>query len=576
MGEVAGGRFVRTLGPNRARRSGWRFPRTRTWPVSSQPCRLSQNEVAVRRSNLSQTTNPDPAKVDLSAEPSSPQASQTSPTGSDGKPVRAVRIGRIYAALLIIVLLSALDHTIVATALPTIVGELDGSRHMAWVITAYTLAMTVGMPVYGRLGDRFGRPPLLMIALVVFLGASVLCGFAQDIYQLSLFRGLQGLGGAGLAVLPPAIIADLVPPRQRPKYLGPLGSVFGIATVVSPLVGGAITDTVGWRWVFWINIPVGLLALAMAFSLRRLRSVRASGGVDWAGTVLMLIFTCGLVAVVSLATEADIPVEMLLGLGALAALSGVLFVVVEVRSKHALIPMRMFRSWPVVNAAGLGLVIGAGLFSVVAYLPSYVQMVYSTSASVAGMILLPLVLGLMASSNLSGWMVSRTGRYKIFPLAGSALAAAVAICLHFLQPETPLPVVGILLALLGLAVGSFMQITVVAAQNAMPHSVVGSVTASLGYLRELGVTLGTAVFGGLFATMLARGSAGNTLGLPASTITDPGAVQHLSDELQAGVAVIYSDAFLPIFALLACIFGVGVLLSIFMPEQRLSEASPRK
>jgi EmrB/QacA subfamily drug resistance transporter len=528
----------------------------------------NQNEVAVRRSNLSQTTN---AQVEATDPPD--EASPSESPGHGGTPAVGVRIARVYAALLIIVLLGALDHTIVATALPTVVGELDGARHMAWVITSYTLAMTVAMPVYGRLGDRFGRPALMMIALVIFLGASVLCGFAQDMFQLSLFRGIQGLGGAGMAVLPGAIIADLVPPRQRPKYLGPLGSVFGIATVISPLVGGAITDTVGWRWVFWINLPVGLLAMAMAFSLRRVKSVRGSGGVDLPGTVLMVIFTCALVGLVALSTEPGIPPEVLLSLGGATVVFGVLFVVIEIRSKNALIPMRMFRSWPVVNAAGLGLVIGAGLFSVVAYLPGYVQMVYSTSASVAGMILLPLVLGMMVSSNLSGWIVSRTGRYKIFPLAGSALAAAVAICLRFLQPGTPLPVVAILIALLGLAVGSFMQLTVVVAQNAMPHSVVGGVTASLGYLRELGVTVGTAVFGGLFATLLAQAAANNSLGLPASTITDPHAAKQLSTALQSGVAEIYAGAFLPIFALLAGIFGVGVLLSIFMPEQRLSEST---
>lgn len=525
--------------------------------------RLCLSEVAVRRSNLFQTDIPHVQK-----------ASKGSGQNVAGSP--AVRIGRTYAALLIIVLLGALDHTIVATALPAVVGELDGASHMAWIITAYTLAMTIGMPLYGRLGDRFGRGLMMTVALVVFLGASILCGFAQDMVQLSIFRAVQGLGGAGLAVLPAAIIADLVPPRQRPKYLGPLGSVFGIATVVSPLVGGAITDTVGWRWVFWINLPVGLLALAMAFSLRRLRTVRGSGGIDWPGALLMVIFTCSLVALVSLSTETGAQTELLLVLGALTAMSAVFFVLVEVRSRHPLIPMGMFRRWPVVNAAGLGLVVGAGLFSVVAYLPSYVQMVYSTSASAAGLILLPLVLGLMASSNLSGLLVTRTGRYKVFPLAGSALAAAVAVCLRMLHPDTPLAVVGVLLAVLGLAVGSFMQLTVVAAQNAMPQSMVGGVTASLGYLRELGVTVGTAVFGGLFATQLARGASANQLNLPVTAITDPVTVAGLPAELQAGVSVIYANAFLPVFALLACIFGAGVLLSVFMPEQRLSEADPTK
>lgn len=489
---------------------------------------------------------------------------------------QVVRIGRTYAALLIVVLMGALDHTIVATALPAVVGELDGASHMAWIVTSYTLGMTLGMPGYGRLGDLFGRAPMLRVALVVFLGASILCGFAQDMVQLSIFRAVQGLGGAGLAVLPAAIVADLVPPRQRPKYLGPLGSVFGIATIVSPLVGGAITDTVGWRWVFWINLPIGLLALALAFSLPRLRMVGGAGGVDVAGAALMIIFTCSLVALVSLSTEAEARAELFPVLGAVTAVSGVLFVVVEARSDHPLIPMGMFRRWPVVNAAGLGLVTGAGLFSVVAYLPSYVQMVYSTSASAAGLILLPLVLGLMASSYVSGLLVTRTGRYKAFPLAGSAMAAAAAVCLRFLHPETPLVILGLLLAVLGLAVGSFMQLTVVAAQNAMPQSMLGGITASMGYLRELGVTVGTAVFGGLFATRLAEGATANQLDLPATNITDPVAVAGLPPELQTSVSVIYSHAFLPVFDLLACIFGVGILLSIFMPEQGLSDTKPEK
>ncbi|MFE8887070.1 MFS transporter [Pseudarthrobacter enclensis] len=491
-------------------------------------------------------------------------------------PAVGVRIGRVYGALLMVVLLGALDHTIVATALPTVVGELDGARHMAWVVTAYALAMAVAMPIFGRLGDRFGRPVLLTISLAVFLAASVLCGFAQDIYQLSLYRGIQGLGGAGMAVLPSAIIADLVPPRQRPKYLGPLGSVFGIATVVSPLLGGTITDTVGWRWIFWINIPVGLLALALAFSLRNLRVSKGTGGVDAPGIAFMTLFTCSLVFAVALATDPDSQLEVVAVAAGAATVLGVMFVAIEIRSKAPLVPMRMFRSWPVVNAAGLGLVVGAGLFSVVAYLPSYIQMAYSTSASAAGMILLPLVLGMMVSSNLSGWIVTRTGRYKVFPLAGSALAVAAAVALSFTGPATPLPLVAVLVGLLGLAVGSFMQLTVVAAQNAMPQAIVGGVTASLGYLRELGVTVGTAVLGGLFAASLAQASAANNLNLPASAVTDPHGVQQLPAEVQAGVAGIYATAFLPIFLVLAGIFAIGVLLSIFMPEQKLSEAEPAR
>jgi EmrB/QacA subfamily drug resistance transporter len=532
--------------------------------------RPTQNEVTVRRSNFPTPSSPRTGLADEAPAVNINGPAKTQP------PAAGVRIARVYGALLIVVLLGALDHTIVATALPTVVGELDGARHMAWVVTAYALAMAVAMPIFGRLGDRFGRPVLLTISLAVFLAASVLCGFAQDIFQLSLYRGIQGLGGAGMAVLPSAIIADLVPPRQRPKYLGPLGSVFGIATVVSPLLGGTITDTVGWRWIFWINIPVGLLALALAFSLRKLRVAKGTGGVDAPGIALMIPFTCTLVFAVALSTDPDSQPEVVAAAAAAAIVLGIIFVAIEIRSKAPLIPMRMFRSWPVVNAAGLGLVVGAGLFSVVAYLPSYIQMAYSTSASAAGMILLPLVLGMMLASNLSGWIVTRTGRYKVFPLAGSALAVAAAVALSFTGPATPLPLVGVLVGLLGLAVGSFMQLTVVAAQNAMPQAIVGGVTASLGYLRELGVTIGTAVLGGLFAASLAQASAANNLDLPASAVTDPHAVQQLPVEVQAGVADIYATAFLPIFLVLAGIFAVGVLLSILMPEQKLSEAEPAR
>lgn len=522
----------------------------------------------MRRLNFSSTANPD-------TDPAEAEPTTQLPVAAAPQPPK-VPIGRVYAALLIIVLLGALDHTIVATALPTVVGELDGAHHMAWVITAYALAMAVAMPIYGRLGDRFGRPVLLMVSLVIFLVASVLCGFAQDMFQLSVYRGIQGLGGAGMAVLPSAVIADLVPPRQRPKYLGPLGSVFGIATIISPLVGGAITDTVGWRWIFWINLPVGIIAVVMAFSLRKLHAARGTGGVDWPGIISIAPFTVALVGAVTLSIEPGVQPEVVLGASLAAAVLGVLFVVLEIRSRNPLIPLRMFRSWPVLNAAGLGLVIGAGLFSVVAYLPSYVQMAYSVSATSAGLILLPLVLGMMLSSNLSGWIVTRTGRYKVFPLAGSVLATAAAVGLSYAGPGTPIALMAGMVGLLGVAVGSFMQITVVAAQNAVPHSVVGGVTASLGYLRELGVTVGTAVLGGIFASTLARASAANDLGLSQSTVTDPHAVQQLAAPLQAGVAEIYAEAFLPIFTVLACIFGVGVLLSIFMPEQRLSSEQSKK
>lgn len=498
----------------------------------------------------------------------SPAPSDSGTAGTPGVPLT-----RVYLALLIIVLLAALDHTIVATALPTIVGELDGVQHMAWIITAYTLAMTVGMPIFGRLGDMLGRPLLLLAALGLFMGGSILCGLAQDITQLSVFRGLQGLGGAGLAVLPPALIADLVPPLHRAKYLGPLGSVFGIATVVSPLVGGAVTDAWGWRWVFWINIPVGLLALGMAWSLRRLPVTGGGGRMDWPGAVLMTVTTLSLAAWVTLVIEGGASAAVLWSLTAGAILAASLFVVVELRSSAPLVPLGMFRSWPVINAAALGLVVGASIFSVVAYLPSFVQMVHATTASVAGMILLPLVLGLMISTNASGWLVSRTGRYKIYPLLGTALATAVSLTL-WLLPHLPLPALAGLLALMGLGVGSFMQLPTVVAQNAVPHALVGTVTSALGYLRELGVTVGTAVFGGLFGTLLAVGARTNSLGLPAESVTDPAVVQNLPEAVRAGVAEIYAEAFTPLFGVLACVFAAGLLLSVLMPEQRLSEELP--
>jgi EmrB/QacA subfamily drug resistance transporter len=485
--------------------------------------------------------------------------------------------GWIYAALMVSMLLSALDQTIVATALPTIVGELNGLSHMAWVTTAYILAATIGMPVYGKLGDLIGRRQLFLAALVVFVAGSALAGFAQDMPQLIAYRAVQGLGGGGLMIMSQAIIADLVPVRQRAKFMGPLGAVFGLAAVGGPLLGGWITDHTDWRWAFWINLPLGAAALIISAAALKLPRKHVKVAFDYLGTALMAVAVTALILVCTWGgTEYDWTSPQILWLGTATVAAAVLFCVVESRVAEPLIPLRMLRN-PVFNVATLiGMIaIGVGMFAVISYMPTYLQMVYGYSATESGLLLIPMVAGIMLTASTSGVLVSKFGRYKGFVIAGMAIMPIGVGLLSTLDPSSPVALLCIYIGLIGAGIGLIMQTLVLAVQNAFPQSEVGTATSSNNFFREIGATLGVAVVGAIFTNRLTDALAGigtDFGGAGAESIT-PVIVRGLPEAVHDQIMTAYADALMPVFAGLVPVVLVGTVLALFLPNRKLGDYS---
>ncbi len=474
-------------------------------------------------------------------------------------------------ALTLVSLLGALDHTIIASSLATITGELGGVHLLTWVIVGYTLAVTVAMPVFGRLGDLFGRRGLFLGSVALFIAASVLCGFTDDMVQLTGARVLQGVGGAGVQILSQAVLADVVAPRQRAKYQAVIGAAFPMAVLIGPLAGGLITDSVGWRWVFWMNAPLGLVAFWLAArSVPKSIRTPGRGTFDVPGAVLLGIATTGLVTTVTLGggslAWASPQIAWMAGVTVVAAVG---FFIVELRSEHPLVPLSIFRSRVVVIATTLGTVVGVGLLSVVPYFPTYIQMIYRTSATIAGLVSLASVLGMLLASLLTGFAVSRTGRYRAFPIFGTAAGALGLFGMAFAS-EAPLWVAAALMAIVGLGSGSFMQLLVVIVQGATDPAAVGAVTSTVHLVRQVFATVATAVVGGLFASRLVDG-------FPPSVHLEslsPAVLQRLPAGTQAEIAAAYGSAMAPIFLGLSVVYVVGFLAALLQPHAVLSERLP--
>lgn len=461
--------------------------------------------------------------------------------------------------------LGALDHTVVATSLATISGELGAVEQMSWVLVAYTLASTVVLPVLGKLADLVGARFIFLASLVVFLVASLLCGFAQDMTQLAIARVTQGIGSAGLHLMPQTIIGEVTSPRDRPRVLSIIGTAFPVAILVGPLAGGVITDAVGWRWVFWINIPVGLIALALAVAAVPHIAGRSGRRFDIAGALTLGVTITALVLGAGSATSGGGIATIVAALVVIVGLA--VFIFIELRVAEPLVPLRHFANRTILIATLLSTVIGAGLFSIVSYVPTYIQMAYGTSATVSGLVPIATVFGMLVSTLLTGYLSSKSGRYRVFPIFGTAAAATGLLVMAVLPVGLPLWVPMAAMGLVGIGTGSFMNIIVAVAQNAAPRTDTGSVTATLSLVRQVGSTTATAIVGGLIGAGVA---AGLPSVLSASTLT-PDAVKGASEAVQLQVAELYAGVLSPIFIGLAIVYALGVVAALLLPDGRLAD-----
>jgi EmrB/QacA subfamily drug resistance transporter len=484
----------------------------------------------------------------------SPAAEQQHEPGPITQRRRLIIIG----ALLLGMLLAALDQTIVATALPTIAGDLHGLSHISWVVTAYLLASTVSTPLWGKLGDLYGRKTFFEASIVIFLIGSALAGLSHSMFELIAFRAVQGIGGGGLLTGAQTIVADVVPARERGRYQGLFGSVFGVTSVLGPLIGGFFVDNLSWRWVFYVNIPIGAVALAVVAAVLPGHLRRAQHKIDYLGTVLLAGSATSLVLLTSLGGTTyawgSAPIFIF---GAAAVVLGAGFVWAESRAAEPVIPLRLFRNRVFSASSGVGFVVGFAMFGSIAYLPQYMQIVKGDSPTVSGLRLLPLMVGLLTTSIISGRLVTRWGRYRVFPIVGTAVMTLGLYLLSHLGVTTNYWLISLYMLVLGAGIGLSLQVLVVAVQNAVSYTDLGAATGGATFFRSIGGSFGTAIFGAVFANVLAGNlvTALHGLHLPHGLTASSGASPAVLDRLPAAIHLGYITGYA---TSLQTVFLVGV------------------
>ena len=502
------------------------------------------------------------------------------------------RVGLIFGALLTTMLMSSLGQMIFATALPTIVGELGGVNHMSWVISSFMVTMTIAMPIFGKLGDMVGRKWLYLFGIGTFVVGSTMGGFAQSMELLIVARAIQGFGAGGMMVTSQAIVAEVVPARQRGKFMGVMGAMFGVSSVLGPVLGGWFTDGPGWRWGLWINVPLGLIAFTVSLLVLRLRTgSRGNLRFDWLGMALMTVTTASLILLTTWGgTEYGWGDPLILALTATTVVGAVLFILAERRAVNPLIPMELFRNRNMTLTTVSGTVMGLAMMGTLGYLPTYLQMVHSLTPTDAGLMMIPMMAGMIGTSTTVGFLIARSGNYKIYPIVGLGVMSVALWLMSRLTVETTLIQLGVLFFVFGFGLGLVMQVLVLIVQNSFPVQIVGTATAANNFFRQIGSALGASLVGAMFIHNLQANLADRLPGAfaqmgeegqayarqfsesgGASNSLTPETVVQLPEPIREVILSSYNDGLAPVLLMMVPLTVFALLILLPIRQDKLKE-----